>query len=101
MQECDKWKTLQKHFAYKFHIPAGSVTIKTVERLIREHNMDEALIKQIKSVFDDCEAVRYASIRFEKSKMSESYAQAEEIIDIFERKWWWKIVKKFLSYFSR
>jgi hypothetical protein len=81
------FKTLQKYFAYKFHIPVGSVNIKNIERLIREHHLDEHLIERVRSVLDACEAVRYASINFDKDKMNSSFIQSEEIIDFFERKW--------------
>ncbi|MCK5215944.1 MAG: protein BatD [Candidatus Omnitrophica bacterium] len=81
------FQTLQKYFANKFHIPAGSVNIKNIERLVKEHDMEESLVGRIKSVFEDCEVVRYASIKVDKSKMASSFKQAEEIIDFFERKW--------------
>lgn len=78
------FKTLQDYLGDKFHLSAGAVTVETITHILNS-GRQEALRDKIKSVFAECEMVRYASLVQEKGTMKESFSQTQEIIDSLER----------------
>ena len=78
------FKALQQYCAHKFHIAKGAVTAQSVHERI-EGQTDEKLIKELDSLFKECESVRYASALISKEAMQQSYQMAVRIIDQLER----------------
>lgn len=81
------FKTLQKYFGHKCHLPDGAVNLETVSGILKARGMDPGLLEKLKNVFDQCEIVRYASSRVDTARMRESFRLTQELIDDFERNW--------------
>lgn len=79
------FRTLRDYLGDKFHLATGEITFSAIENLLKERHVDGEVIKNIKSVFDDCDAVRYAAAGQDKEKMKENYRKVQEIIDFLER----------------
>ncbi len=81
------FKTLQDYFSGKFHMPAGNITVDTIEGILKKRLMDLSILAKIKAVFDDCDMVRYASLSPDQNKMKDNFKRTQEIIDFLERSW--------------
>ncbi|MCK5579712.1 MAG: protein BatD [Candidatus Omnitrophica bacterium] len=79
------FKTLQKYFSNKFHMPAGAVTFDTVIKVVGDKGLKAGVFESLKQIFDECEMVRYAAAQLDENTMRESYKKAAEVIDAFER----------------
>ena len=78
-------KTLQEYLGDKFHFPAAGVTPEVLEKKIKDHRMNEDILKKVRIIFDECEMVRYASVNLAQNKMGEDLKILQEIIDYLER----------------
>ncbi len=81
------FKTLQNYFSHKFHLPVGTITYQTIEDTVKVRAAKDSVLEKIKTIFDECEMVRYASGELDLSNMKSSLQRLEEIIDFFERNW--------------
>ncbi len=79
------FKTLQGYFGDKCRLPAGEMTIDAVRALGRRRGVDPDVLDKAGRLFNECEQVRYASVRRDPARMKTHYRWAEEIIDTFER----------------
>ena len=83
------YKTLQKYFANKFHMPVGTVSYRSVidkGKMLKAGSDQANDIKiKLKRIFEECDIVRYAAGRIHDT-MKESFEDLEEIIDYYERK---------------
>ncbi len=78
------FQTLKEYLGHKFHLPAGTISVVEISQLLKAKRQ-EALSEKIKSIFDECEMVRYASATVDKTKMKEIFQKTQEIIDALER----------------
>ncbi|MGB2706338.1 MAG: BatD family protein [Candidatus Omnitrophota bacterium] len=79
------FKTLQSYFGDKFHLPTHGITITVIDEVLRPKGVKEEALEKLKSVFEECDLVRYATSAFDREKMEESFKKTSEIIDYFER----------------
>lgn len=79
------FKVLQDYFSGKFHLPAGTITGSVIAGLLRQKGINGAVLKNIETVFAECELVRFASAQAGPEKMPVSFRLGEEIIDYLER----------------
>ncbi len=79
------FKTLQGYLGDKFHLVSGGITFSAIEDILRSRNVNGEIILNIKSVFDECDMVRYASAGQDKNTMEAQFQNVERIIDFLER----------------
>src|SRR3989339_38775 len=84
------YKTLQKYFSSKFHMPVGTVSFESVINRCKIYKPDidisDNIKTKLKRIFDECDIVRYASGQISHDIMHISFEDLEEIIDYYERK---------------
>jgi len=78
------FKTLQDYFSHKLHLPVGSITVEAIAGILKGNNRDFVL-ERLRTVFSECEMVRYAAVSQDSAKMKEIFARTQEIIDFVER----------------
>ncbi len=78
-------KTLENYLSNKFELPIGSVTVEEIKNHKKFTLKDNTVLADIKSIFDECDQVRFASISFDKAAMERAYERVEKIIDSLER----------------
>ncbi|VAX37263.1 hypothetical protein MNBD_UNCLBAC01-389 [hydrothermal vent metagenome] len=80
------FKTLQHYLGNKFHLSSGAVTFDVIEsHLVDTDAKYQKVLSIIKSIFDECDTVRYASLNIDSKSMSLSYKKVEQVIDYLER----------------
>ena len=78
-------KSLQEYFGNKFHLVSATITFQTLENRMKSQGIDQKIVESIKSIFAECDLVRYASFKLDNEKMKFIYQKAQEIIDYLER----------------
>ena len=78
-------KSLQEYFGNKFHLVSATITFQTLENRMKSQEIDQKITESIKSIFAECDLVRYASFKLDNEKMKSIYQKAQEIIDYLER----------------
>ncbi|MBI5416075.1 MAG: protein BatD [Candidatus Omnitrophica bacterium] len=78
------FKTWQAYLGNKLHLSPGEVTRETVQVKLAGR-LDERRMEEIRKVFEECDAVRYAPAEINVERMRESYDQHERLIDALER----------------
>jgi len=79
------FKTLQSYFGDKFHLPTHGITITVIDEVLKPKGVKPEVLEKLKSVFEECDLVRYAVSTFDREKMEGSFKTTSEIIDYFER----------------
>jgi len=79
------YKAVIEYIADKLNIPHPSITKDSLEYKLKEAGVSENIIDKVKTLFDDSDMARFASVRFTKIDMECTYRQAEEIITNLER----------------
>lgn len=80
------FKTLQQYLSYKLHLPIGNTVIDNVETALRQRGIGNSVLEDIKNIFMECEAVRYASVEISEENRRKSLKTTENIIDTLERR---------------
>jgi len=78
-------KTLQEYLADKFHLTWAGVTLEVIEKEFQKRRMEKEILENVKTVFNQCDMVRYASLKIDITQMTETFQQLWEIIDYLER----------------
>jgi len=79
------FKTLQNYLGEKFQIPPGGITGRTVDQELRLRGVDENLCEDLKTIFEECDNVRYGSSAPERSKMEETLQLMRETVRHLEK----------------
>ena len=79
------FKTWQQYLAHKWHWPLGNVTSTAIQELLISKKVDAKIIENVQKIFEECEAVRFAPVHIEKTRMSDSLKRVEEVIDYLEK----------------
>lgn len=79
-------KTLQEYFGNKFHLVSATITFETIEESLKSKGINQEVIGSVKSIFAECDLVRYASLSLDNEKMEDNYQKTREIIDYLERR---------------
>lgn len=84
------YKTLQKYFSNKLHMPVGTVNFGSIMDKCKTEktgiDIEVNIKNKLKRVFEECDIVRYAAGQISHDIMKESFEDLEEIIDYYERK---------------
>tara|TARA_B100000315_G_scaffold115297_1_gene105826 strand:- start:2831 stop:4630 length:1800 start_codon:yes stop_codon:yes gene_type:complete len=80
------FKTLQDYFGNKFHFSSGAITYETVENKLKSSHIPPEISQSIKSIFSECDMVRYASAEINEDKMKDVFEKTQKIIDSIERR---------------
>jgi hypothetical protein len=78
------FKTLQQYLGNKLHFSSGAVTFATVQPLL-SGRMEAGILEDLKGIFEECDAVRYAPVTVDETAMNGSYERVQKIIDYLER----------------
>ena len=78
------FKTLQQYLGNKLHLSSGAVTFATVQPRL-SGCIEPAVLEELKHIFEECDAVRYAPAALDETAMSGSYERVQKIIDYLER----------------
>ncbi len=78
--------TLKKYFKNKLHLYSGEITYSAIESVLKNKNVEAALMDKLRNIFEKCEMARYASSEFNKNEMESIFKDTREIIDYLERK---------------
>ncbi|MBI5150700.1 MAG: protein BatD [Candidatus Omnitrophica bacterium] len=78
------FKTWQGYLGNKLHLSPGEVTRETVQAKLAGR-LDERRLAEIRKVFEESDAVRYAPSEINTEMMRESYSRLERLIDELER----------------
>ncbi len=79
------FKTFQHYFGNKFHLSSGAVGLEAIQTRLKPKEKYQKVLEAIKSVFEECDAVRYASAQIDQKYMAGSYQRVEQVIDYLER----------------
>ncbi|MFH0732312.1 MAG: BatD family protein [Candidatus Omnitrophota bacterium] len=76
---------LQQYLGDKFYIPAGGITIKTIDEIAASGRLSENIIKLLKQCFSDCDRVRFVPLEFDKNEMVDIFKNVSLAIDSIEK----------------
>ncbi len=79
------FKTIQDYFGNKFHLSSGAITYETVENKLNSGKIKPEILEILKSVFAECDMVRYASAEINENEMKDNLKKTQKIIDHIER----------------
>lgn len=76
----------QQYITHKLHLPAGKSTLPVIKAKLEPYHVDEDIIEEIKRIFTECEAIRYASRAVREGEMQASHHRVVKVIEYLERK---------------
>ncbi len=79
------FKTIREYLGNRFHVPSGGITVNVVDELLKDKNMDAALLEKLKHIFAACDIARYAPDALATMRMDETLKELKEVIDYIER----------------
>ncbi len=82
----ETFKLLKRYLSDKLVIPAGTVNIHQVREKVKDLSFDEMILSAVKTTFDECESIRYASARISNGQMQATQSRVQKVIEYFERK---------------
>lgn len=82
----ETFKLLKRYLSDKLLIPAGTVNIQKVRDKVRDMSFDEMILSAVKTTFDECESIRYASAKISSGQMQATQDRVCKVIEYFERK---------------
>jgi hypothetical protein len=77
--------TLREYLGNRFHASTGGITVEDVDRLLKDHDLDESLIKTVKHIFTECDMARYAPSEFGAENRQATLEDLRNVIDQLER----------------
>ena len=80
------FETLQEYLGDKFHLPSKSITVSIIDDHLKNRDVPEEVLVNLKDIFRECDMVRYAASQLTKDNMQDSLSKLEEVIDYFQRK---------------
>jgi hypothetical protein len=79
------FKTLQEYLGDLFHLPSGGITTDIVDSELRQRAIPDDILDALKTIFSDCDMVRYAPSEFDLAKMQKTFDEFTRVIDYLER----------------
>jgi hypothetical protein len=79
------FKTIREYLGNRFHVPSGGITVNVVDDLLKDKNMDAAMLEKLKHIFAACDIARYAPDALATMRMDETLKELKEVIDYIER----------------
>jgi len=76
------YETMRSYVGDKFHIPSGGITVDTIDERLRREGLGEAALVRLKSVFSECDMVRFGRTGGDMVHLLE---EAESVIAKLER----------------
>jgi hypothetical protein len=78
-------QALRQYLGSRLDLPPGALTFQEVERRLREKNIDEGLLQDLRGLFERCEAGRYGGTTAADSQPSADVEQALDVAGRIER----------------
>ena len=78
--------TLREYLADRLHLPLGSITQGTVDKVLESKGVNEDMRNKIRNIFDDCDIARFAPSEFDREKMDNIFESMRDVIDYMEKK---------------
>ena len=79
------FKTLQQYMGNKLHLSSGAVTFETIQAALQSRNIEAEIISDVKTVFEECDMIRYAMAQIDEPRMRQTYQLLANSIDHLER----------------
>ena len=79
------FETLQEYLGDKFHLPSKGITVSIISDSLKNKGVSEAVLAELKDIFNECDLARYSAVAFQKDKMGETLKKLEEVIDSLQR----------------
>lgn len=76
----------QQYIAHKLHLPAGKTNIRIIHEKLQPYGIDEDIRGDIASIYDECDAIRYASRTVQEGQMQISHGRVVRVIEHLEKK---------------
>ena len=76
---------MQQYLGNKLHLPSGGLTFETIHAALKEKNVGQSIIDEVKALMDECDAIRYASADISLERMKGSHQRLLQSIDSLER----------------
>jgi hypothetical protein len=78
------FKIIQEYLGNKFNIYYEGITVDIIDKVLKPKGIHEDILKKIKNLFEECDAVRYASSKSDKAKMEGTLISMKDIINHFK-----------------
>ncbi|MCM8756792.1 MAG: BatD family protein [Candidatus Omnitrophica bacterium] len=80
------FKTLRDYLAYKFSVPVGSITVDSIEEIVKSKNFNKNIDNKIKNILSECDMARYTRIYPERKRCEDILRDFKEVIYYLEKK---------------
>ncbi|MGE0267744.1 MAG: BatD family protein [Candidatus Omnitrophota bacterium] len=80
------FKAYLQYVSHKLSLPAGMVGHGEIRKSLEKHQISRDILNDMDHVFQECEAIRYASGQVNEGQMNISHQRVERIVDYIERK---------------
>jgi hypothetical protein len=74
------YKTINDYLADKMHVPLAGLNWPMMEAYLNEHSIDSSKLQMIKSLFERCDLVRFASVSVPRDQMAQDFLQLQELV---------------------
>ncbi len=79
------FKTIREYLADRYHLPAGGITVATIEEIAKEKAITNEALDKIKRIFTDCDMAIYAPSQFGPKQLEDIFEDLKDVIDYLEK----------------
>ncbi|UCH12343.1 MAG: protein BatD [Candidatus Omnitrophota bacterium] len=79
------FETLQTYIGDKFYIPAGGMTIKSIDEIARSNRLDEKIVKLLKQCFSEHDKAVFIPSEFDRREMVKLFKNVSYVINLIQR----------------
>jgi hypothetical protein len=79
------FETLQQYLGDRFHLPSHAITAGIVDEILKDRPVPQEVLDKLRSLFIDCDRVRFAASQTNRFDMQDSLKRLEEVLDYFQR----------------
>jgi hypothetical protein len=79
------FEVLQEYLGNRFHLSSKGITISIIDEQLKSRNIPEEILVKLRSIFSECDMVRYAASQLTRENMQEALKNLEEAIDYLQR----------------
>ncbi len=79
--------TFKGYLGNKLHLKSGEIDYNTiVEKISDNGSLDKVIMEEMKSLFEEFDAIRYGAGSIDSSKMKNTFIRVQKVIDSLERR---------------
>jgi hypothetical protein len=78
-------KTLREYLGNRFHLSSGGMTVDIVDTALRNKDIDQEMLQDIKTLFNECDIARYSSKEHGTAEMEATLTRLREVINYCEQ----------------